>query len=355
LTEAARSQRAVPSSLLTVAALLLAVLLWALREILLLVGYAIILAYLLDPLVSLLQRIPLGRGRHLPRAATSAIVVLSLVGAAGAALALGLPRLVQESVRFAQRAPDVVEQISVNLRAFATRQGLGQLVDPVADYVRSNSTLLLQQGGGSILGWIGRAFGGLGQILGLLLLPLLAYYLLAESQAVQESVLRFVPQRAHARLATLMGAVDRALRSYVRGQISVCFIMGVSVGFVLALLGFPYSVLLGVMVALAELVPYLGFWIAASAIILSGYAHGGWFWLIGLAVYAVVNNVVGTLVTPRVMGRYLKMHPFVVTVSVLAGGTLLGPPGVLLALPMAAVVQAVVAELTGPRKPAGRD
>jgi predicted PurR-regulated permease PerM len=70
--------------------------------------------------------------------------------------------------------------------------------------------------------------------------------------------------------------------------------------------------------------------------------------LAGVAGYVVINWVIGTFVTPRVMGRYLKMHPFVVTVSVLAGTQIFGPAGALLALPGAAMLQAVVGELTAP-------
>ena len=78
------------------------------------------------------------------------------------------------------------------------------------------------------------------------------------------------------------------------------------------------------------------------------------FAYLGIVVYIVVNQANSLLLTPRVMSRYLKLHPFIVTVSILAGAELLGPAGALLALPGAAVVQALVAELaprrTGPRE-----
>jgi predicted PurR-regulated permease PerM len=182
-------------------------------------------------------------------------------------------------------------------------------------------------------------------VLGLALLPLLAFYLLAESAAVQVSALRFVPEGAHSELVRLGGAVDRALRSYVRGQAIVCLVMGVVVGVALALLGFPLALLLGLLVGFAEVVPYLGFLVSAVAIGLAGLSVSPLHALAGVAAYTVINWVIGTLVTPRVMGRYLKMHPFVVTVSVLAGVQIFGPAGALLALPGAAMVQAVVGEL----------
>ena len=97
-------------------------------------------------------------------------------------------------------------------------------------------------------------------------------------------------------------------------------------------------------IGLAEIVPYLGFIFAALAIALVGFTLGPAQALIGLLAYTIVNNLVGLFITPRVMGRYLKMHPYVVTLSVLAGAKLLGPAGVMLALPLAAIVQAVASQ-----------
>jgi predicted PurR-regulated permease PerM len=150
--------------------------------------------------------------------------------------------------------------------------------------------------------------------------------------------------------------VDRALRAYVRGQAIVCLVTGVAVGAGLALLHHPAALLLGVLAGVAELVPYIGFMAVVLAISLAGASSGPLAVLLGLGVYTGLNWSIGTLVTPRVMGRYLKMHPFVVTVSVLAGARLLGPAGALLALPVVAALQAIVGEWaavkpTGPARP----
>ncbi len=142
----------------------------------------------------------------------------------------------------------------------------------------------------------------------------------------------------------MRGAVDRALRSYVRGQAIVCLVMGAAVGAGLATIRHPAALLLGVLVGAAEVIPYVGFTIAAIAIVIAGWTVSPMQGLAGLMVYIVINWAVGTFVTPRVMGRSLEMHPFVVTVTVLAGAQLIGPAGALLALPAAAMLQAVVAE-----------
>lgn len=331
------------------------VVIWALRDLALLVGYAVLLAYALLPVVSAIERIRDPRGRHLPRGLAAAGVMLVLVAIVGWLLALAVPRLVAEAAHFASGAPEGLARLVETLRAYGAGHGLSAWLDPAIDNARANASGLLRSLGGTLAVWIARAFGSIGQMLGLALIPLLAFYLLADSAAVRTSALRFVPEAARPEVLRLGGAVDRALRSYVRGQAIVCLVMGVAVGIGLTVLHHPVALLLGLLVGAAEIIPYLGFMVAAVAIAVAGMTVSPAQALFGVAVYVGLNWVIGTFVTPRVMGRYLKMHPFVVTVSVLAGAELLGPAGALLALPGAAVLQAVVDELTPPSPPAGSD
>ena len=327
------------------------VLVWVLRDLVLLVGYSVLLAYALLPVVAAIER-PLGRrGPHLPRGAAAAIVMLGLVTVVGWLLVLAVPRLAAQASRFALGAPDTLARLLEGMGAYGARHGLSAWLDPAIEDIRTDVSGLLQNLVSTLAGWVGRGLGGLGQLLGLALLPLLAFYLLAESEAVRVSAMRFVPEGAHFEIERLGRAVDRALRSYVRGQAVVCLVMGIVTGIALALLGSPVALLLGLVVAFAELVPYLGFLVAATAVALAGLSVNLVHALVGIAAYVVINWVIGTFVTPRVMGRYLKMHPFVVTVSVLAGTQIFGPAGALLALPGAAVVQAVVGECAVPAPP----
>ena len=321
------------------------VLVWVLRDLVLLVGYSVLLAYALLPVVAAIER-PFGRrGPQLPRGVASAVVMLGLVAAVGWLLALALPRLAAQAVKFASGVPDALARALEGVRAYGAARGQGSWLNPAVEDVRANVSGLLQNLVGTVAAWAGRSLGGLGQLLGVALLPLLAFYLLAESEAVRVSAFRFVPESAHPAIARLGGAVDRALRSYVRGQAIVCLVMGVAVGAVLAVLGSPVALLLGLMVGFAEMVPYLGFLVTAIAIGLAGLTVDPVHALSGVTAYVVINWAIGTFITPRVMGRYLKMHPFVVTVSILAGTGIFGPGGALLALPGAAVFQAVVGEL----------
>ena len=304
-----------------------------------------LLAYALLPAVDAIVRVRDRRGRHLPRGAVAAGVMLVLVALVGWSVALAVPRLVAEAGHFVVQAPDVVDRIVRGLHLYAAERGFSAWMDPAIESIRDDAAGVFQTLGTTLGHGAGRVFGGLGHVLTILLLPLLAFYLLADSEGVQTSALRFVPEDAGLELTRLGGAVDRALRSYVRGQAIVCVVMGAAVAIGLTLAHHPAALLLGLLAGAAELVPYVGFLLTATAIGLSGSSVSALQAALGLAVYVCLNWATGAFMTPRVMGRYLKMHPFVVTVSVLAGALLLGAPGALLALPAAAVIQAVIGEL----------
>jgi predicted PurR-regulated permease PerM len=323
---------------------------WMLRDLIMLVGFAALLAYALDPIVALMQRLPLPRGRAVPRGVASGIVILALALIAALSLVTAVPRLGHDMARFVEGAPGVIARLDHEARRFAESHGWGGLLDTDESGTGQSASLLLHAAQQWSTRLLGSAFGSLGQAVGLLLLPVLAFYLLAEREAVRSSTLGFIPEDLRPQIERVLNATEPALRAYVRGQSLVCLLMGTLTALVLWLVGYPLVLLLGVTVGLAEVIPFLGFWIAATAIALEGYAKSPQTALVGLAAYVVVNNLMGVFVTPRLLAREVKMHPFYVTVSVLAGGALLGPPGVILALPAAAVLQAVIGEFAPSRR-----
>jgi predicted PurR-regulated permease PerM len=334
------------------AVLLVALLLWAVRDLVVLVGLALVLAYALEPLVHAVVRVRIGR-LQVSRGIASLTVVAGFVLVVAWLIAFGAPRLFGEVGRFLETVPGIIAGIAYELREYARGHGLEEYVGPTTDALRTSTGDIAGMLASAVAGGARAVFGGIGQLLGVLVLPLLSFYLLAEGVQVRDSMFRFVPAEHHARMRSLTTAVDRALRAYVRGQSIVCLVVGVTTGLVLEAFRFPYALLIGVLAGVAEVIPYLGFLIVAVAIAIAGLIAGPTQIVIGLTVYVVVNNVVGLLVTPRVMGRYLQLHPFVVTISVLAGGRLLGAAGVMVALPLAAVIQALVAEFAQ-REPARR-
>jgi predicted PurR-regulated permease PerM len=332
------------STLLWIAASLVLVV-WRLPDVAVLVGYSVLLAYALLPVVALLERVHLGRDRHLPRGAAAAVLMLALVGLFGWLISVAVPRLGDDVARLVSVAPGTLRELIDGLNGYTAAHGLGSWLGPSLESTRIDVPGLLQSLAGSITGWAGQLFGGLGSLLGLALVPLLAFYLLADSAAVQTSAMRFVPADMRPEIMRLSSAVDRALRSYVRGQAVVCFASGAGVAIMLVLVRYPAALLLGLLAGIAQIVPYLGFTVTIVTVALVGLSVDPFHAVLGVAIYVAADWATGTFITPRVMGRLLKMHPFVVTVSVVAGGRLLGPAGALLALPGAAMLQALIEAL----------
>jgi predicted PurR-regulated permease PerM len=317
-------------------------LIWALPDVVMLAGFSVLLAYTLLPVVAVLERVRFGRDRHLPRATVAAAVILALVGVAGGLLAIAVPRLGAEAAQFASLAPGTLRKVIAALDGYAAAHGIGPMLAPALEHARIDVARLLQDYAGTIAGWTGRLVGGVGSLLGFALVPLLAFYLLSDPAAVQTSALRFVPKDLRPEIVRLISAVDKALLSYVRGQAVVCLVTGAGVGIVLMLVRYPAALLLGLLAGIAQVIPYAGFAVTVITIALLGLSLDPFHAVLGAAIYVAVDWAVGTFITPRVMERFLKMHPFVVTMSVIAGGRLLGPAGALLALPGAAVLQTVI-------------
>ena len=318
-------------------------LLWTLHEVLMVVGFSALLAFALDPMVSLLERVRTPWG-NIRRAFAAALVLLAIVALGVWALMVALPHLARELTRFVDGAPVSLDRLLAALRAFAEARGATTWLGPLGGEDPMNATELVRRAGGTLLGAVGHAFGSLGHFLGIVLVPILSFWLLAVREGVERSMLEFVPEEARPRVRQILLSIDRALRSYVRGQSIVCALMGLLVGIALALLRVPVPALLGVLVAVFEIVPILGFWTASLAIVLAGWASSPEQALYGWLAYLAVNQGVGLLVTPRVMSRHMKLHPFVVIVSILSGGALLGAAGAVLALPLAAATQSVVSQ-----------
>jgi len=334
----------VRQSLLTVAMLLLVWVAWMLRDLLMLLAFAALLTYALDPVVSWLKRMRLPGGRPLPRGFAHAAVILLLMLTAGATLAEGVPRLLHQLVRFVEAAPGTIASIEQGLRAFVAAHGWNAALEAAEANSSSTASSVLAAAQGGLAKILGNWLGSLGGLASVILLPLFTFYMLVDHDAARSSVLGLFTAERLPQAVRFLDALDRALRAYVRGQALVCLVDGAAVAILLQLLGFPVALLLGVVAGVGQIVPILGFWIAAAAIGLEGYSKSPGLAVAGTVAYAILDNLMGTFVSPRLLGRQVKLHPLIVNLSVIGGGILLGPAGAILALPAAAIAKSLLDE-----------
>ena len=173
----------------------------------------------------------------------------------------------------------------------------------------------------------------------------LAFYFLADHERVQGFCFALLPRRYHLRTARVLLDMETIVGGYVRGQALTSFLIGFFTFATLALLGVPNALALGVFAALADLIPFVGSFLAVIPPALAALQRGPVVALIVLVALFIYQQIEGHIIIPRVYGQTMRLSPVAVLLALLIGGELLGILGALIALPLAAGIRVLVEDL----------
>jgi predicted PurR-regulated permease PerM len=176
--------------------------------------------------------------------------------------------------------------------------------------------------------------------------PIIAFYLLVDLPRLRQVAVGLVPQRSKDEVLVVAGRLNRAIGGFFRGQLAVALIVGVMVSIGLALIGLPFWLLVGMVAGLFNVIPLIGPWVGGIpgvviALTTRDVGTAVWVVIVMLAAQQIDNH----FITPNVMQRAVKLHPAAVMVALLAGGTIGGFFGLLVAVPTAAVIKIIVGHL----------
>lgn len=291
-----------------------------------------VLIYLIAPLVERLHRHGLGRPWAI-------LVSYALVGLlAGGLLALALPDLIRELVRLSDLVPTYAAGIDAavhNLR----QGGAGHLPAPVQQAAVVAVGHLQGRAESAIRSATSGLLAIVSGLLGIVLAPFLAYYLLADLPRFHDRLVTAVPPGSRPALLAYVHDLDAMLSGFVRGQLLTAATIGGLVAAAMALLHVRYALTLGFVAGLGELVPYFGPFLASLPGLALAGAHS-WRLLVEVAIaYAVIQQTESAIVHPYIVGHATGLHPLTVVFALLAGGDLAGLPGLIFAVPAAGVVQ----------------
>jgi len=324
-----------------VAALVVAALgatLWVLKAALTPLAAAFVIAYLLDPLID----------RFEARRVRRPLAIFLLLGLVGAGvfgfLLFVIPRLVREIGALAERMPGYLERF-VGEVVPAVEQRLGielpKTVEALLGEVRGAELTVLGTLRDVLAGTLSTLTGTVGVLIALLVIPILAYYLLVQFDEIVARLGRLVPPRHRPYVFEKVRTVDRLASGFLRGQMLVAACLGVlyAVGF--AVIGIDLAIGVGLLAGAMAVIPYLGNVVAlgtATILCVLKFGFDGHL-LAVIAWYVVVQNLEGFVLTPRIVGGSVGLHPAAVIVALLIGGDLFGFLGLLIAVPAAAVVK----------------
>ncbi len=195
-----------------------------------------------------------------------------------------------------------------------------------------------------IWGSISNLFNIFLMLANLVIIPVVMFYLLRDFDSIKAKLLNLVPPRFQEKTRDIVLEIDQVLSRFVRGQLMVAGLMGVMYSVGLYLCDTPLSLSLGMMAGLVNLVPYLGLVLGFVPSALLTFMHTQeWLPVLGVAgVFAFVQVIEGMLITPRVVGDNIGLHPVAVILAVMLGGELFGITGMILGVPAVAVLNVLV-------------
>jgi predicted PurR-regulated permease PerM len=321
------------------------ILLWLLKAALTPLAAAFVIAYLLDPLIDRFE------AAHVRRRLAIFTLLLVVGGGLFAFLLFVVPRVQHEFAALAERMPIYLDHFATDVApGLEHRFGL-QLphsVDDLLERVRSGAIPLPLDSIRSLLaGVLAYVTGTVSSLVGLLVIPILSYYLLVEFDRIVARAGEWIPPRHRPYVFAKARTVDALVSGFLRGQLLVAAILGAlyAVGF--AVIGIDLAIGVGLLAGVMSLVPYLGSVIAvttASALCVLKFGIDVHL-LAVLGWYTVVQNLEGFVLSPRIVGHSVGLHPAAVIVALLIGGDLFGFLGLLIAVPAAAVLKVFAGEL----------
>jgi predicted PurR-regulated permease PerM len=300
--------------------------------------FAMTIAYILEPVVDALER------RRVPRGLAILLLAVGIVGGATALVLWIVPRVVEQARVFVMSVDleALRARLDPILGAYATSSTelAMKIRERVLTYLQENGTTLLMPAVRTLGNVTGAVLRLISRILELILIPVLSFYLLRDSHKLKRYARELIPPARRTLILGLFTDIDKVLRRFIRGQIIVSSILGVLYAIGLLILGTPLAVPIGVMAGFASLIPYAGFAFGLSmGLLLSFLQYGSWARLIGIVIaFAIVQLLEGTVITPRIIGESTGLHPAVVLLAIMLGGTLFGMPGLLAAVPVAAAL-----------------
>ena len=319
--------------------LLVAWLLWEIRDVLQMLLIAGFLALALNPAVSWLELHGWKRGRSV------AVVFISTLIVVGAILTVVFAPLYEEVRRFADDIPGYID----DLRRSRLLRELDARYDILAKLQEQATTLPERLPGtaGAFLGFAGAIFNAVFKALTVLFLTV---FLLLELPSIGRSILSLLAPATAVRTKALTEDVNATVARYVAGALVIATLAGTTTLISSTLLGVPFPVVMAVLVALFDLIPLVGATIGGICVVAVAFTAGLVPGLVMLAVQLGYQQVENNVLQPLVMRRSVNVSGFTVLLAVLIGSSLLGVLGALLAIPVAGSVQIALREVLESRR-----
>lgn len=321
--------------------LLTAYILVQVKAIIVVALMGILLAGAIEPIVNRLHASGLGRGQSVLVVYT---IMLLLIGTL---LAYLVPAVLGEASKFLTAAPKLFDALRASAEASSStliRENGPYFVDQLRDRITradipTERALTIATYVPSVFGWVIDGF------ITIVTTLMIGYYWITEKPIIKRVFLSSFQEERQERIRTVWDDIEGKLGGWIRGQLILMGTMGVAASVGYALLGLKFWMLLGLMAGLFEIIPFFGPWISGVPAVLIALTQS-WRLAVAVVVFMVVMQMLeGNVLVPRVMKGSVGLSPLLVVLAVLVGVTILGPPGGIIAIPVAAALQVLIGDL----------
>jgi predicted PurR-regulated permease PerM len=309
--------------------------LWMVRSSLYPFLIAFAIAYVLNPAVGVLTR------RGTPRIPAILMVYAMLGSIVGIFAIFLVPILIRELSEFAATVPEFTRRMQILIEEIHIRYDsvvLPNVLRPIVDESIAKIQIGLQQ-------FVRDIFDALLTLVthtvGLLVVPILAFYILNEWEEIGQAIREFIPIAWRREFLLMLEEIDKVLSGVIRGQLTVGLFVMVLVSSGLHILGLDFAILIGIVAGLLDVVPYFGAVVGAvPAVALAALQSPGMVLKV-ILLFLVIHQLEGSILAPKILGDNVGMHPLTVVFALLVGGELFGFLGMLLAVPIAAILKVI--------------
>lgn len=314
--------------------------LYFVRDIILMVLVAIILASLISPLVDWLSN------KKIPRTVSVLLVYITLLSLVGFLGSLIIPPVADQLKQLAARIPSYIDRLS------ETFGGVQKLSDDY--YIVTSSQEFLKSLGNQLAGLADNAFLLVVRILGgfvaFITILALAFYLIVEKNGLKKFLISILPQKHEENVVRLVNEIQKKIGLWLRGQlVLMVFVGGLSlIG--LLVLRIDYALTLALIFGIMEIIPIVGPILAAVPAIILAFAQSPALVPVIIFLYIIIQQIENSILVPKIMQKTVGLNPAVVLISILIGAKLLGIIGIIIAVPVATAVNVILKDIWGDKE-----
>lgn len=310
------------------------------RSVLFAILFAVVMAYVLNPVVDWLVK------KGIRRNLAILLIYIVIAGVLIFLFVLVLPRTIEETTKFLRALPGLLTTGTNNFLRFLDQQfgsmlNLQEVTERVNQMITDSIGVIqsaLFNFAGSVTGYLGSLFT---RIIGVVIFPIITFYFLNDKETFGQSVVRLIPAERKQGLFAMAKDIDVSLSEFVRGRLLMAVFVGVTTTIFLFIFNIEFAIVIGLITGIADIIPYIGPFLGFLPAVLLALMQGPMAALRIAIVFVLIQWVENNILGPKLLGDSTGLHPFVVLMCLVIGGSLFGFIGMIFSVPLVSAIRIV--------------